>query len=190
MNDGLNCKRQQTYNLDWRLQVWHWELVSCGRAVDGDKQVEQLEQLHDVLRTRYPSYIYRKSTHLRHCNVPIHASIVARENSRNCRKLKLYPTYPTAQILQPQTIFFSDRWHTSSAGGNSLQEVEVDVRDFLASKHPAWYYHGLLTLAERWQKTVETDRLFSQNEVVLVCYLHVIKCVITVCSKGAAFVFH
>lgn len=127
MNDGLNCKRQQTYNLDWRLQVWHWELVSCGRAVDGDKQAEQLEQLHDVLRTQYPSYIYRKSTHLRHCNVPIHASIVARENSRNCRKLKLYPTYPTAQILQPQIIFFSDRWHTSSVGGNSLEEVEVDV---------------------------------------------------------------
>ena len=43
---------------------------------------------------------------------------------------------------------------------NNEEEIEMDCREFFASKDENWYYNGLKQLSRRWIKCIEHDGLY------------------------------
>lgn len=61
-----------------------------------------------------------------------------------------------------------------------MSSYDTRVRDFLALEPSEWYYQGHLTSVERWQKAMESDRLFLQSEIVCFKkYIYILKYFIT-----------
>ena len=68
-----------------------------------------------------------------------------------------------ALILRLQITICFDPWPISWAEEISkLESVEVGLTEFFASKTRDWYRRGIINLAARWLKAIQSDGLYSE----------------------------
>lgn len=119
---------------------------------------------------------------------PVHTSKVVCKKLMELEGNELLPNLPYSSDLastdynhfHSMTHFFRG-WEF-----NPLKKIEVCVRDILSSKSREWYCHGLLTLAQWCQKTIESDGMYFQCDVIL-CTLYIINCFITMLQQLVGF---
>ena len=122
--------------------------------------LNNLEQLHEILKQRYPVLVNRN-------RVLLQQDILQeepRQKFRNWKESNCHHTQHTALILRLQiTICFQQcpflAWKKflklQSCGSGSHRILRIETRD--------WYRCGVINLAERWLKTTENDGLYSEE---------------------------
>ena len=58
----------------WNFGLIHWEFVPNGYAVNADIYSQQLEQVHEILRWRYPALVNQNRVLLEQDNVRPHTA--------------------------------------------------------------------------------------------------------------------
>ena len=84
---------------------------------------------------------------------------------RNWEESNCYHTHAYNPDLAPSDyhMFRSMAHFLRGRNFESIEAVEVDLGEFFASKTRDWYRRGIINLAERWFKTIESEGLYFEE---------------------------
>ena len=139
-------------------------VCSNGRAVDADLYSQQPERVHENLRRRYPALVNRDTALLQQDYTRSHTARTITKKFRNWEESNYYHTQHTALILLLQITICFDPWSISCVEEISkIEAVEVGLAELFVSKSTNWYLCGIINLAERWLKAIESDGLYFEE---------------------------
>ena len=138
-----------------------WEFILKGRAVDADLYFQQLEGVHDNLRRRHPALVNRKSVLLQLDNARPHTARTTMTKFHLCGGFELlpHPAYRPDFAPSDYHLFRSMAHFLRGRNFENIEAVEVCLTEFFALKTTDCYRRGIINLAERWLKTIESDDL-------------------------------
>ena len=118
----------------WNYQgIVHFELLRDGLAVNATLYTQQLERVHEVLRTRYPGLVNRNQVLLQHDNAPAHRAKMTKAKIQELDASKFFHIQRIALTLRHLIMVCFAQWPTSSADGASttLMPSKRAVKSFL-----------------------------------------------------------
>lgn len=163
--------KQKRFEQKVMLCVWwnyegllHFELIPNGQSITADLYSKQLEKVYAILVKRYPSLINRRQVLLQQDNARPHVARITRQKIEELDGIELLPHPAYSPDLAPSDyyLFRSMAHFLQGRRFNNIQEVEIGVREFFASKETSWYRRGILELSERWQKTIDHNGLYFE----------------------------
>jgi histone-lysine N-methyltransferase SETMAR len=164
--------RQDRFGKKVMLSVWwnyegvlHFELIPNGRSVDGELYCEQLDRVHEVLKTRYPALVNRKRVLYHHDNAPAHRSRLAKEkiNEFDTFEILPHPAYSPDIAPSDYGLFRSMAHYLRGRHFANFDDVKHGCQEFFVSKPKDWYHHQIELLAERWIRVIENDGLYFEE---------------------------
>ena len=150
----------------WNYQgIIYFELLRDGRAVNGPLYAEQLDRVHQVLRTRYPALVNRNQVLLQHDNAPAHTSRVTRAKIQELDGVELLPHPAYSPDIAPSDygLFRSMAHFLCGRRFENFDAVEAGCREFFASKSQDWYNSQIRMLAERWVTAIDHNGLYFEE---------------------------
>ena len=147
----------------WNFEgVLLYQLLPNGKAVNAQLYSEQLDQVYEVLKRRYPGLVNRKRVLLQQDNAPAHRATLTRNKIEELDGIDVLPHPPYSPDLAPSdyALFRSMAAFLRGKKSQQLQEVEEACREFFNSKTKDWYREKIAQLAERWVAVIENDGLY------------------------------
>lgn len=147
----------------WNYQgIIHHELVPDGRAINSDIYSEQLQKVCEIVRERYPALVNRRQLLLQHDNARPHTSQTTRRTIQElgCIKVLPHPAYSPDIAPSDYHMFRSMAHFLRGRRFETLDNVEIGIQEFFASKSPDWYRRGIEDLARRWMSVIEWKGLY------------------------------
>ena len=158
------------------LTVWwsatsfiHYSFFNAGETITAEKYCQQMDEMHQKLRQQHPALFNRKGPILLHDNARPH---VAKPTLRKLNKLRYetLPHPPYSPDLSPTDFHFFKHLDNFllEKGFKNLSDIKNAFSDFIANRTQNFYVSGINTLVLRWQKCVDSDgAYFNQNFFVL-----------------------
>ena len=144
----------------WNCQgIIHYDLIPDGRAVTSEIYSEQLQRVHEILRTRYPALVNRRRVLVQHDNARPHVSRRTQRQLQELGGIEVFPHPPYSPGLAPSDyhLFRSMAQFLRGRQFETIEDVERGWQEFFSSKSPGWYLRGIEGLAQRWIKVIEGD---------------------------------
>lgn len=131
--------------------VIYYELLKPSETITGDRNLQQLKRLNEVLLEKRPEWTERHDKIIyQHDNARPH---VARQVKEYLTELKweilTHPPYSPDLAPSDYHLFRSMQSGLSGQGFDSAQEVENWLEDWIVSKDPEFFHKGIHALPER-----------------------------------------
>ena len=144
----------------------------CSRC---DLHSQQLEQVDEILRQRYPALVKWNRILLQEDNARPHTPQTNMTKIQEFAgiKLLLHPAYRSDLAPSDYHLFQCMAHLWWGRNFKNIEAVEVDLAEFFASKTRDWYCREIINLAEKWLKTIELEEYFNflseniQNKICL-----------------------
>ena len=139
--------------------VIHWEFVPNGREIDAHLSS------HEILRRGCPALVKRNRVLLQQDNARPHTARTTMTKNQELRGIELLPRQAYSPDLAPSDrhLFLTMAHFFRGRYLEYIEAVELGLVEFFASKTRYWYRRGIINLAERWLKTLESEGLFFEE---------------------------
>ncbi|KAK6764268.1 hypothetical protein RB195_024548 [Necator americanus] len=136
----------------------HYTFLNPSETITAEKYCQQIDEMHQELRSLCPALINRKGAILLHDNARPHVSLITRQKLHELNYESLdHPPY--SPDLSPTDFHFFKHLD------NFLQEkhfrnqddAETAFDEFIASRTPDFYDIGIKKLVSHWQKCINCN---------------------------------
>jgi len=150
----------------WNYQgIVHFELLRDGLAVNATLYTQQLERVHEVLRTRYPGLVNRNQVLLQHDNAPAHRAKMTKAKIQELDGIEVLPHPAYSPDLAPSDygLFRSMAHFLRGRRFDNFDAVETSCQEFFASKSQDWYHSQIRMLAQRWMTVIDNNGIYFEE---------------------------
>ena len=143
----------------------HFELVPNGRAVSAELYCQQLEQVYEKLKQKYPALINQKRVLMQQDNAKPHTSRKTKDKFEELDGVEVLPHPAHSPGCAPSDygLFRSMQHFLKCRRFESFDEVEEACQEPFDSKPAEWYFDQIRELANCWQKVLENDGLYFEE---------------------------
>lgn len=146
-----------------RPKVWNIEDTSRALEEDPQKSTRRLSEelgaskdtIHRQIKTLGKSY--------RSCRSVPHELTPAKIQELGGIELLPHPAYSPDLAPSDYHLFRSMAHFLRRRNFDNIEAVQVGLAEFFASKTRNWYRRGIMNLAERWLKTIESNGLYFEE---------------------------
>jgi histone-lysine N-methyltransferase SETMAR len=134
----------------------HRELLPAGQTINATVYSEQLERVHEKLKTKEPALVTRKGVVLLHYNAKPHVAKVTRETIiRLGWETLVHPPYSPDIAPSDYHLFHSLDNHLQGRQFRTPDDVKTTLDGFFASRSKEFYHSGVRGLPSHRQKVLD-----------------------------------
>jgi histone-lysine N-methyltransferase SETMAR len=136
----------------------HRELLPAGQTINTAVYSEQLERVHEKLKTKDSALVTRKGVVLLHDNAKPHVAKVTLETTNRLGwETLVHPPYSPDIAPSDCHLFLSLDNHLRGRQFRTLEDVKTALDGLFASRSKEFYHSGVHGLPSRWQKFLDGD---------------------------------
>ena len=150
--------------------IVYFEMIPRNQTINTNVYCCQLLKLDNEIKKKRPELATRKGVIFHQDNARPQTSLVTRKKLLELG-WELMPHPPYSPDLAPSDyhLFRSLQNHFNGKAFDSIEAVENELIQFLASKNQTFYESGIMKLTERWQKFIIQ---IVNTHLSNVCYLY------------------
>jgi histone-lysine N-methyltransferase SETMAR len=155
----------------WTARVIvHCEPLPAGQTINATVYSEQLERVHEKLKTTEPALVTRKGVVLLHGNAKPHVAKMTRKTIiRLCWETLVHPPYSPDIAPSDCHLFHSLDNHLRGRQFRTLDGVKTAPDGFFASRSKEFYHNGVHGLPSGWQKIfMATVTIFDATGIIFI----------------------
>jgi histone-lysine N-methyltransferase SETMAR len=132
--------------------------------INAEVYSQKLEKMYTVLLEKYPALMNQRRVLLQQDNARPHMAKKTLQEIEELESIEQLPHPAFSPDLEPPDYYLFRSMAPFLRGKKfqSVVDVEVAVKEFVASKDKEWFYQTFKELAEKWVKTIEHERLYFE----------------------------
>ena len=141
--------------------IIHYNFLNPGETINACKYCQQIEEMHQKLHVKHPALVNRKGPILLHDNARPHVSKVTLQKLNELGYETLpHPAY-SPDLSPTDYHFFRHLDHfLKDKIFNNQEAAQNAFKEFISSRTPDFYRHGIYKLESRWQKCVDSNGFY------------------------------
>lgn len=139
----------------------HYSFLKPGETITAEKYCQQIDDMHQNLRSMCPALVHRKGPIILHDNARPHVSLITKKKLYELG-YEILDHPPYSPDLSPTDYHFFRNLENFIREKifRNQSDAENAFKDFVASRPPDFYATGITKLLSRWQKCIESNGLY------------------------------